>query len=117
MIDPRNANHIFVGSTLGVRGLSHVIGNGGTTRFAPGANDVGLYESFNGGTTFTEVWNGNAPTCTATTPQPCSFGVTDVGLDPLNPDTVYATAFDQGVWRRDAGAAATAFQQVIRGST
>ncbi len=114
VIDPRNANHIFVGSTLGVRGLSHVIGNGGTTRFAPGANDVGLYESFDGGTTFTEVWNGNAPTCTATTPQPCSFGVTDVGLDPLNPDTVYATAFDQGVWRRDAGAAATAFQQVFK---
>src|SRR6266540_693024 len=114
VIDPRNANHIFVGSTLGVRGLSHVIGNGGTTRFAPGANDVGLYESFDGGTTFTEVWNGNAPTCTATTPQPCSFGVTDVGLDPLNPDTVYATAFDQGVWRRDAGAAATAFEQVFK---
>ena len=114
VIDPQNANHILVGSALGVRGLSHVIGNGGTTRFEPAANDVGLYESFDGGDTFTEVWNGNAPTCTATTPQPCSFGVTDVGLDPLNPDIVYATAFDQGVWRRDAGAASTAFQQVFR---
>ena len=27
--------------------------------FAPGANNVGLYESTDGGKTFTEVWNGN----------------------------------------------------------
>jgi len=104
VIDPRNAQHIFVGSAQGVRGLSHTIGNGGTTRLEPGANDPGLYESFNGGATFTEVWNGSIPG---------GFGVTDVGLDPRNPDVVYASAFDAGAWRRDAGAAATAFQQVF----
>ena len=104
VIDPRDGNHIFVGSAQAVRGLSHTIGNGGTTRLEPGANDPGLYESFNGGKTFTEVWNGNIPG---------GFGVTDVGLDPLNPDTVYAAAFDAGAWRRDAGAAPTAFQQVF----
>src|SRR5207247_1195907 len=80
-----------VGSALGVRGLSHVIGNGGTTRFAPGANGPGLYESTDGGQTFTEVWNGNSSS---------SFGVIDVGLDPLDPATVYASAFDAGLWRR-----------------
>ena len=104
VIDPRNGDHIFVGSALAVRGLSHTIGNGGTTRIEPGANEPGLYESFDGGKTFTEVWNGNIPS---------GFGVTDVGLDPLNPDVVYASAFDAGAWRRDAGAAATAFQQVF----
>jgi hypothetical protein len=104
VIDPRDGKHIFVGSALGVRGLSHTIGNGGTTRIEPGANDPGVYESFDGGKTFTEVWNGSIPG---------GFGITDVGLDPLNPGTVYASAFDAGVWRRDAGAAPTAFSQVF----
>jgi hypothetical protein len=108
VIDPSNPNHIFVGSAQGVRGLSHVIGNGGTTRLEPGANAPGLYESNDGGATFTEVWNGNDPN---------SLGVTDVGLDPLDRNTVYAAAFDQGVWRRspalDASASATDFRQVF----
>jgi hypothetical protein len=85
VVDPTDASHIFVGSAQAVRGLSHVIGNGGTTRLEPGANAPGLYESTNGGSTFTEVWNGNDPN---------SFGVTDVGLDPSNPNVVYAAAFD-----------------------
>ena len=92
VIDPTNPNHLYVGSALGVRGLSHVIGNGGGTRFEPNANNPGLYESTDGGATFTEVWNGNGST----------FGVIDVGLDPLNTATVYASAFDQGLWRRSA---------------
>ncbi len=104
LIDPNNGNHIFVGSAQAVRGLSHVIGNGGTTRLEPGANAPGLYESTDGGATFTMVWNGA---------NPASFGINQVGLDPLNPDVVYASAFDQGLWRRDAGAARTAFSQVF----
>jgi hypothetical protein len=104
LIDPRDGNHIFVGSGLGVRGLSHVIGNGGTTRLEPGANSPGVYESIDGGKTFTSVWNGNSAG---------SFGITDLGLDPLNPDVVYASAFDAGAWRRDAGAPATNFEQVF----
>ena len=91
VVDPSNAQHIFAGSAQAVRGLSHVIGNGGQVRLEPGANPVGLYESTDGGATFTEVWNGNDAS---------SFGVTDVALDPLDPTTVYASAFDQGLWRR-----------------
>ena len=108
VVDPTNANHIFVGSAQGVRGLSHVIGNGGTTRLEPGANAPGLYESNDGGKTFTEVWNGN---------DSASFGVTDVALDPLDPSTVYAAAFDQGLWRRsialDGSTSPTDFHQVF----
>ena len=109
VVDPTNANHLFVGSALAIRGLSHTVGVGTneTQRFEPGANPVGVYESTDGGTTFTEVWNGNGST----------FGVTDVGLDPLDPTTVYASAFDQGVWRRsptlDGTTSATAFEQVF----
>jgi hypothetical protein len=108
VIDPTNSSHIYVGSALGVRGLSHVIGNGGTTRLEPGANEPGVYESTDGGQTFTEVWNGNING---------SFGVTDVELDPLDAQTIYATAFDAGLWRRsvalDGAASATDFKQVF----
>src|SRR5438105_6297162 len=109
VVDPTNPKHLFVGSALGVRGLSHTVGVGTTEsqRFEPGANPVGVYESTDGGNTFTEVWNGNGST----------FGVTDVGLDPQNPTTVYASAFDQGVWRRspslDGTSSPTAFEQVF----
>src|SRR5207253_1897870 len=109
VVDPTNPKHLFVGSALGVRGLSHTVGVGTTEtqRFEPGANPVGVYESTDGGNTFTEVWNGNGST----------FGVTEVGLDPLDPTTVYASAFDQGVWRRsptlDGTTSATAFAQVF----
>jgi hypothetical protein len=108
VVDPSNAQHIFAGSAFAVRGISHVIGNGGQVRFEPGANPVGLYESHDGGATFTEVWNGNDPN---------SRGVTDVALDPLDPTTVYASAFDQGLWRRspslDSSILQTDFRQVF----
>ena len=62
VIDPTNANHIFVGSAQAVRGLSHVIGNGGTTpRSSRAPTSPGLYESTDGGATFTEVWDGAKP--------------------------------------------------------
>src|SRR5207302_1661853 len=110
VVDPTKPQHLFVGSALAVRGLSHTVGVGTTEtqRFEPGANPVGVYESTDGGNTFTEVWNGNNPN---------SFGVTDVGLDPQDPTTVYASAFDQGVWRRspslDGTSSPTAFKQVF----
>jgi hypothetical protein len=107
IVDPKNSKHLIVGSAQAVRGLSHVIGAGGTSRNEPGANEPGLYESWDGGKTFTEVWDGAKPDAGQ------SFGVTDVGLDPLNPGTVYVSAFDAGVYRRDAGASATSFNQVF----
>ena len=107
-IQPGKANHIYAASALAVRGLSHVIGGGGQVRFEPGANPPGVYESTDGGQHFTEVWNGN---------DPASFGVTDVALDPADPTTVYATAFDQGLWRRspslDGSSSATDFHKVF----
>src|SRR5262245_15731684 len=93
LVDPTDANHIYATSALGIRGMSHTVGVGiETQRFPPSANSVGLYESSDGGNTFTEVWDGNGTI----------FGVRDAALDPLDPQTVYASAFDQGLWRRSA---------------
>ena len=87
VIDPNDKNHIFVGSALAVRGLSHVIGNGGTNRIEPAPTSPASTSRTDGGATFTEVWDGAKPDVI---PIPGdgsfqgSFGITDVGLDPLN---------------------------------
>ncbi len=49
------------------------------------------------------MWNGNGQR------------LRDHGREarPAEREHVYAAAFDQGLWRRDAGAAATAFNQVF----
>src|SRR4029078_9527263 len=106
------------------------IGNGGQIRLEPRADAAGPYAAKDGGATVHEGLGGHArrpradkPRATraecgegtggALPPPNRSFGITDVGLDPLSLDVVYASGFDAGVWRRDAGAAATAFQQVF----
>ena len=107
-VDPTNKSHILVGSAQGVRGLTHTVGNGAQTRLEPGANHPGLYESTDGGATFTEVWDGAAGN---------SFGVTKIKFDPMDAKTVYVSAFDEGLWRRspalDGSANAFDFQQVF----
>ena len=79
-----------------MRGLSHVIGNGGDdARSSRWRNEPGLYESTDGGATFTEVWDGAKPDIINGAPG--SFGINEVGLDPSNPGVVYASAFDAGL--------------------
>src|SRR3954470_2620316 len=114
VIDPRNGNHIFVGSAQAVRGLSHVIGAGTTVRQPPRANEPGLYESWDGGVHFSEVWDGTKPDQQAGVTGNVSFGINDVGLDPHNLDVVYVSAFDAGLWRRDPAGPAWNFKQVFK---
>src|SRR3954469_15946376 len=114
VIDPRNGNHILVGSAQAVRGLSHVIGAGTTVRQPPRANEPGLYESWDGGVHFSEVWDGTKPDQQAGVTGNVSFGINDVGLDPHNLDVVYVSAFDAGLWRRDPAGPAWNFKQVFK---
>ena len=98
----RNANHIFVGSAQAVRGLSHVIG---ARRHQPRSSRARTSR----GSTSRRTAAPRSPrsgTARSRIAGPQSFGVTDVGLDPSNPSIVYASAFDAGLWRRDAGAGA-----------
>ncbi|HEX4683806.1 MAG TPA: hypothetical protein VH277_13900 [Gemmatimonadaceae bacterium] len=70
VVDPRNANTVFVAA------LGPAWKSGG---------DRGLYKSTDGGQTFTLVL----------TPRNASTGAIDVALDPSNPDVVYASMWER----------------------
>ncbi len=96
VVDPTNANHLYVSSTRGVRGVSSSTG-GATTNPPTPRPPFGLFESTDGGATFSFIWDGNGTI----------RGVNHAELDPNNPSIVYAAAFNQGIWRKVGAAAFT----------
>ena len=116
IVDPTSANHLYVSSSRGVRGVSSV--TGGTTTNPPTPRPpFGLFESTDGGATFSFIWDGGSAcpvTCNGTDPKATIRGVNKVQLDPgWNGTTnkiVYGGAFGPtgvagsgGVWRSTDG--------------
>src|SRR5947207_9269560 len=100
-VDPANASHIFVGTDVARHGSSSV--NGG--RFTPpGSAKVGLYESTDGGATFSPAVILTQDTVNPASPNGGDFfrgGCSDIELyRPGNETQVYAAFFDYGVFRR-----------------
>jgi hypothetical protein len=116
VVDPTNPNHLYVSSARGVRGVSSVTG-GGTTNPPTPRPPFGLFESTDGGATFSFIWDGGdgcPATCDGTNPKATIRGVNRVALDPGYNGTsnkiVYAGAFGPqnvagsgGVWRSTDG--------------
>jgi len=108
-ISPTDSNTIYAASTRAVRGISSV--NGGAVSLAPGAPPWGLYKSSDGGAHWSLIFNGAAsvegcrdPLSVALNLTPCSpRGVRRVAIDPLDPNTIYASAYARGVWRSNDG--------------
>src|SRR5258708_5047098 len=114
-IDPANANHIFIGTDVARHGSSSV--NGG--RFTPpGAPVVGLYESTDGGTTFSLVFSRPSDTVILGTPSGNDFfrgGVSEIlfdrtGLSGGDASRVYFSVFDYGIFRSNG---AGGYEQVF----
>ncbi|HEY7781711.1 MAG TPA: hypothetical protein VIC85_16035 [Ktedonobacterales bacterium] len=89
VVDPTNANTLYVSSTRGIRGGSSVTSGGATTSPPTPRPPFGLFKSTDGGATFSFIWDGNGTI----------RGVNQVALDPSSVHTVYAAAFQQGIWR------------------
>ena len=114
-VDPADPNHIFIGTDVARHGSSSV--NGG--RFTPpGAAKVGLYESTDGGATFTDkviliqdVVDPNSPTGGDFFRAGCSH----IELyRPGSETQVYASFFDYGIYRRSfTQDGDTAFHQIF----
>ena len=119
VVDPTNANHLYVGSVRAVRGVSST-GAGATSNPPPPRPPFGLWESTDGGATFKFIWDGGdqcPATCDGSTPKASVRGTTDVELDPgwngTSNKILYANAFGLngvvtgagGVWRSNDGGA------------
>lgn len=109
-VDPANSRHIFIGTDVARHGSSSV--NGG--RFTPpGAPQIGLYESTNGGLSFKLVFSKPSDSVDPTSPTGNDFfrgGVTRIEFDSTNPGRVYFSIFDYGLFR---GATSGGYEQVF----
>jgi hypothetical protein len=131
IIDPANANTMYVGSVRAARGISSV-SSGGVVTLAPGLPPYGFWKSIDGGANFTLLnyqdvcvnpdLPGDAGIIQA------SFGSTrgvhEVALDPNSASVVYAAPFpatavcpnnvNGGVWRSiDSGASWTQMKNAL----
>jgi hypothetical protein len=109
-IDPTDAtgNTFYVSSGRGVRGISST--TAGATSTPTGGADVGVFKTTDGGATFTllagvPVVVGSQPGQSFNSSFGSTRGATDVAVDPTHPGVVYASAYNEGVWRStDSGA-------------
>ncbi len=92
-IDPTNASTIYIATARAVRGISSVTGGG--TSNPPVAAAFGVYKTTDGGATWNSIWNGNNSL----------RGVRRIKLDPRDATTLYASAYQQGLWRSTGGGA------------
>ncbi|MEA2155864.1 MAG: hypothetical protein QOE11_2004 [Solirubrobacteraceae bacterium] len=108
-IDPANSAHVFIGTAVARHGIASV--NGGR-RTPPGAPQLGLYETTDGGASFALAFSKPPDPTPADTGNDFFTGsVNEVMLDPNDSSVVYAAVTGYGIWRRSAGTAT--FAQVF----
>src|SRR5829696_1571853 len=111
-VKPGDSSTIFVASgAQGSRGLTSTCCTGADRGVnIPGAPHFGLWRSTDVGATFSLVSQGNATNCTDKTPSQVFLGQSDcsprgarrVKVDPVDPNTVYASFFAKGIWRSNS---------------
>src|SRR5262245_32939295 len=102
-IHPTDGRIIYIATARGVRGISSTSGGAVSTTGVVQPN-VGVYKTTDGGATWSLVWDAQTAGSIR--------GVTDLEIDPNNRTTVYASAFQLGIYRSLAGGP---FQQVFAG--
>jgi hypothetical protein len=116
VVDPTNARHLLIGTAVARHGHSAVYGGRHTP---PGAPPIGIYESTNGGRTWSAalILPQDSADSTASGSDFFKGGISDIQLDQRDPTTVYASTFVWGVWRRSARLDGDAtFHQILTGN-
>jgi hypothetical protein len=93
-IDPRKADTIYVATARSGHGTSSVFGGKSEP---PGVKPNGVYMTTDGGDTFTKIFSQPVPG--ALTPS-TTRSITQIGLDPNDPDSLYIAVIGAGLFRR-----------------
>jgi hypothetical protein len=103
-VKPGDSNTIYVGTTYAIQGMTAVRGGQDVLTGGPQAR-VGLYRSNDGGDTWTLAWipPAKSPFVSGSGAAPGTSevmeGVKDIQFGPLDPETVYVTAFNNAIHR------------------
>ena len=112
-IDPTDPKHIYIGTMVARHGISS--SNGG--RFTPpGAPRLGLYESKDGGDTFTLIYSRDQDPVVPGTPTGLDLfrgAISRIQFDPNDPSIFYFTMFNYGAFRANITPAGTTVTQIF----
>jgi hypothetical protein len=119
-VKPGDSDTIFAASGRATRGITNTC-CGGTDALVPGAPHFGLYRSKDRGKSWELVNQGATALCTASTPDAVALNTTAcsprgarrVKIDPVDPNTVYASFFARGIWRSRANGDAGSWEQIM----
>ncbi|HYI09569.1 MAG TPA: hypothetical protein VEK57_10945 [Thermoanaerobaculia bacterium] len=119
-VKPGDSKTIFAASGRAVRGVSTTC-CGGTDALIPGAPHFGVWRSKNEGKTWELVNQGANALCTASTPDAVSLNTTAcsprgarrIKIDPVDPNTVYASFFARGIWRSRSNGDPGTWEQIL----
>ncbi len=112
-VDPANPQHLLMGTTVARHGLSSDSGG----RFTPPAAPIiGLYESTNGGTSWSLAFSQPQDTVNPGTSNGSDFfrgGVTKIQYDPNNPGVYYFSMFGYGLFRHSGSGFENIFADTV----
>ena len=104
VVKPGDSKVIYVGTTYALRGMTAVRGGQTVLTGSPQAR-VGLYRSIDGGNTWTLEWIPPVKSPFVSAPgfapgtSEVMEGVKDIQFDPVDPGTLYVTAFNNAIHR------------------
>src|SRR4051794_10410295 len=112
-VDPTNRNHLYIGTMVARHGVSS--SNGG--RFTPpGAPRLGLYESKDGGNSFTLIYSRDQDAVVPGSPTGLDLfrgAISRIQFDPNDPSLFYFTMFNYGAFRAKIAPAGTTVTQIF----
>jgi hypothetical protein len=119
-VKPGDSRTIFAASGRAVRGISTTC-CGGTDALIPGAPHFGIWRSQDEGKSWELVNQGANALCTASTPDAVALNTTAcaprgarrVKIDPVDPNTVYASFFARGIWRSRSNGDPGTWEQIM----
>jgi hypothetical protein len=119
-VKPGDSQTIFAASGRATRGISNTC-CGGTDALVPGAPHFGLWRSRDEGKSWQLVSQGATSLCTASTPDAVALNTTAcsprgarrVKIDPVDPNTVYASFFARGIWRSRSNGDPGTWEQIM----